>query len=243
MISSCGANDLCCGRDFNSPLMVYVNPNFQGCYIPRIPGYAQNPIDNAREAAFTQCFSTPAIVKPTDRVVTYKKNDVPVPTVTRTNSYVATVTPSPAAPVTDQWVNYGCLPDITALDGAQPGDLGGDPLSVTACTKACGQITGATFAGLRVPSNGGTPVCTCGTGVPGYDSSQVRNMDFCREPCPDATANQNCGPQNGLLVYAKGGGGSGNLWAVDYSKRWGAAKTVRYSCQESACKSIEPPCG
>lgn len=213
--SACGGRD-CCGSDYFQIYPVYANPKFMGCNIPRIPGYAAT---DSVTPTFTSCFATPAFVTKKTTAVVYQSGGAPAPTITRTVSFVATVTPV-AGSSADDYINFGCYTGDNDFTGGVDAGLTGT-FSVDTCVGACKGMN-KEFAGIRIPASG-SPVCRCGSQPP---SNSPNNMESCNKICPD-NDHQNCGPAAGLLVYATRGTPN-NPWETSWSSTY--SSTPRYSC-------------
>ncbi len=187
-----------------------------GCHIPRVPGYA--PTDPATPT-FTKCFTTPGQFTKKTTVAQYSLTGAPAPTITRQVSFVATVT-AVSGQASDDYINYGCYLNSADLPGGVAGSVSGG-FTVDSCVLAC-RNAGQGYAGLRIPTGGGPPVCRCGTGPP---SGGRNNMEDCNQLCPGGNQ-QNCGPTAGLLVYATRG--VSNPWEQEWSASY--SNTPLYSC-------------
>lgn len=213
--STCTGRD-CCGSDYFQVYPVYVNPAFQGCNIPRIPGFAAT---GPATPTFTSCFSTPSFISKKTTAVQYSSNGLPASTISRTVSFVAT-----ASPVTGNdaaaYINFGCY---TGFNDFSDG-VDGTPtaaFSVDSCVAQC-QTLGKNFAGIRVATPG-TGTCRCGNTGP---SASRNNMEDCNQLCP-GNPRQNCGPPAGLLVYAIRSTPN-NPWRSEWSSSY--SSTPLYSC-------------
>ncbi|KAK8122556.1 WSC domain-containing protein, partial [Apiospora sp. TS-2023a] len=214
----------CCGDDGQQVYPVYANPDFMGCNIPRIPGYASSALATPGGDQYT-CIATPqSILARATHTVPYLGKAA----VTRSASFVATATAAAAT-----YINFGCYPDAdrtSPLNGQiqiAANTITGGKISVDNCIAACqGKNQGLDWVGLRGVTNGGAATCLCGTGKGNLGNSA--DMEVCNLPCDGDDNTQNCGPDLGILAYAVSASATTGDWYTSWSSTFSSSRT--YSC-------------
>ncbi|KAI0458525.1 hypothetical protein F5B21DRAFT_435046 [Xylaria acuta] len=211
--AACEGQD-CCSTG-NGPFPVYANPNLMGCFIPIIPG-AENPDAEAPAPDGYNCFPTPQSIlgRAPSAVVNYATR-----TMSASASFIAT-----ASPAANAFVNYGCWQSTQVANlftTVFNYTLADDQLTVDKCVAFCDQAN-HNFAAVW-----GAPQTTCACGDALQDGVTPNGaMEDCNQPCT-GSATQNCGGDNGPLVYAKSSI-TPNMWADRYTSSW--SSTIVYSC-------------
>lgn len=188
-----------------------------GCFIPIIPGPADPPSDTPASDGY-DCFATPQSIlgRAPSPVVAYATK-----TMSASASFIAT-----ASPAANAFVNYGCWQNTQVanlFDTVITADIAASSISVDTCVAFCDSNNHrfAAIYGLAPNSN-----CACGDTLK-PDVTPNGAMEDCNQPCP-GSAQQNCGGDNGPLVYARSDV-TPNQWAQSYTATW--SQTIRYSCQ------------
>ncbi|KAI1335316.1 hypothetical protein F5Y15DRAFT_428343 [Xylariaceae sp. FL0016] len=212
----------CCGAG-NGPFPIYANPKLMGCYIPVIPGVADPAADNPAPDGY-DCFPTPQSILARDPspVVSY---------VAKTMSASA-VFKATAAPAANEYSVYGCYADTT------PADLFNTPnaqtltnVNVETCITACdnGGFAFAGVYGTTTGNNPGTTKCVCGSAGDLKTGVTPNNaMENCNQPCT-GSAQENCGGNNGPLLYARAAIAADGPWHASWTVSY--ANTPTYSCK------------
>ncbi|KAI0542778.1 hypothetical protein GGR58DRAFT_170800 [Xylaria digitata] len=215
----------CCGSS-GALVPVYANPAFMGCYLPVIPGKNSVQVGDPAPNSFS-CFATPNSIgtRITTAAASYGSR-----TITRSATFVATASPvATAAP----YVNFGCWQDHTlasifGVTGVLETDLGSTEVTVETCVARCISLSTMVldykYAALQLV--GSATKCTCATTVLSTATTD-KSMGDCNRKCT-GTEKQNCGGNNGPLVYARSPGVVPNQWA----DLWTSSRslTVTYSC-------------
>ncbi|KAI1300467.1 hypothetical protein F5Y03DRAFT_229276 [Xylaria venustula] len=214
----------CTGQDCcaigGGPAPVYANVNFMGCFVPVIPG-STNPVTDHPAPNGYNCFQTPASIlnRPTSVVAAYNTR-----TISRSASFVATASPSAIA---QPFVNFGCWQSKQVSDiftTFTVTTLASSAISVESCVAAC-DAAGQTFAALY----GTATKCACASTLkPGVDTTNI--MQDCNQPC-GGSLSENCGGDNGPLIYARNDV-TPNKWAVQWTSS--RSNTITYSCAGGA---------
>ncbi|KAI0805494.1 hypothetical protein GGR55DRAFT_279287 [Xylaria sp. FL0064] len=217
----------CCAVN-GGPAPVYANVNFMGCYVPVIPGKTDPESDVPSPSGY-DCFNTPASIlnRPTSVVANYNPR-----TISASASFVATASPSAIA---QPFVNFGCwqskaLSDI--FNSFTVSTLTASSISVEKCVAYC-NAAGNTFAALygKAPNNN----CACSSSLkPNIDTTNV--MQDCNQPC-SGEPTQNCGGDNGPLIYARNDI-TPNKWAVQWTSS--RSSTPIYQCTGGPTPSSSP---
>ncbi|KAI8951581.1 hypothetical protein F4801DRAFT_285448 [Xylaria longipes] len=211
--AACSGQD-CCSTG-NGPFPVYANPTLLGCFIPIIPG-TENPDTETPASDGYNCFPTPQSIlgRAPSPVISYASR-----TMSASASFIAT-----ASPAANAFVNYGCWQSTRVADlfvDVFPYTLTDLELNVDKCVAFCDGANHNFAAVWGTP----TTTCACGdtlkTGVTPNGA-----MEDCNQPCTGSLT-QNCGGDNGPLVYAKSNI-TPNRWADLYTSSW--SSTIVYSC-------------
>ncbi|KAI0487423.1 hypothetical protein F4859DRAFT_509992 [Xylaria cf. heliscus] len=215
--TACQGQD-CCGTG-GGPFPVYANPNLMGCFIPIIPG-AANPVTDTPAPNGYNCFPTPQSIlgRAPSSVVSYGTR-----TMSASASFIAT-----ARPAAHTFVNYGCWQSTKVANiftRVFNYTLYDRKLTVDKCVGFCDRAN-HNFAAVW-----GTPNTTCACGDAIQSGARPNGaMEDCNQPCT-GSARQNCGGDNGPLIYARSNI-TPNRWADLYSSSW--SSTVTYSCTPTA---------
>ncbi|KAI3326996.1 hypothetical protein HD806DRAFT_379420 [Xylariaceae sp. AK1471] len=217
----------CCGSS-NGPYPVYANPKLMGCFIPVIPGIT-NPDSDTPAFDGYNCFATPASIaaRAASPVVAYAAK-----TMSASASFLATASPVAG----NAFVNYGCYQDTVVanlFDTVIDSGLTATDISVDTCVKFC---DGASHKFAAVYGKQPNNKCACGDAIKGGVTPNGA-MESCNQPCA-GSALQNCGGDNGPLVYAKSDV-MPNQWAETWSSSW--SKTLTYSCTSTGKYYISIP--
>ncbi|KAI1744478.1 hypothetical protein F4680DRAFT_226140 [Xylaria scruposa] len=217
--AACEGHD-CCSTG-NGPFPVYANPNLMGCFTPIIPG-SENPDTEFPLPNGYNCFPTPASIsaRASSTVVSYGTR-----TMSASASFIAT-----ASPAANAFVNYGCYQNtrVASIFPIVSNYTGTDTqLNVDKCVAFC---DGANHNYAAV---WGTPQtqCACGDAIQlGVTADGA--MEDCNQPCT-GSALQNCGGDNGPIVYAKSNILL-NPWSAQYILSY--SSTIRYTCTSTIGK-------
>ncbi|KAI0434825.1 hypothetical protein F5Y09DRAFT_189622 [Xylaria sp. FL1042] len=199
-----------------------------GCYLPIIPGVT-NPDSDVPSPSGYDCFATPSSIafRPTTVVANYNTR-----TISASASFVATASPSAIA---QPFVNFGCWQSKALTDifsSYTVSTLAASSISVERCVAFC-NAAGNTFAALygKAPNNN----CACSSSPKaGIDTTNY--MQDCNQPC-SGEPTQNCGGDNGPLIYARIDQ-TGNKWASQWTSS--RSSTPIYKCPSSTPASSTP---
>ncbi|KAK7914855.1 hypothetical protein PG985_012558, partial [Apiospora marii] len=216
----------CCGNDGEQIYPVYANPDYMGCNLPRIPGLAPRAVATPADNQYT-CITTPqSILARATHTIAYAGK----PKITRSASFVATATAGART-----YINFGCYPDAdrsAPISGGAPvlaANLPDQKVSVSNCIAACAaQNPPKDWVALRGAVGGAQTgaACICGTTKGNLGNSN--DMEICKLPCDGADNTENCGPDNGVLVYAISASATTGDWYTSYTSTYSV--THSYSC-------------
>ncbi|ETS77848.1 hypothetical protein PFICI_09910 [Pestalotiopsis fici W106-1] len=233
--SGCTGQD-CCGVGNNNAAPVYANPELMGCLAPVIPGFYTAAGSTVPAGAYT-CSPTPAFVSARSKyTVSYET----APSLTKTVSFVATVTPAAGA----AFVPYGCYAGgasiLEAPTLAAPASLPSGRVAVDTCVEYC-NAQGASWAALRAPTNAES-ICICGSDIASSGLGSIERFSTCNKRC-SGDQSHFCGPNAsdaGGLVYVNTAVATytNGPWYTGQYNTWTVTPT--YGCTGGVTSSAGP---
>ncbi|CAJ2503748.1 Uu.00g111420.m01.CDS01 [Anthostomella pinea] len=213
--TACTAQD-CCGAS-NGPFPIYVNPALMGCFTPIIPG-----VSDASAPGGFDCFPTPQYIA--------ARATSSVSYVAATMSASARFVPT-ASPAANAFSIYACYQNTvigSVFNTPVDSGLASGSVSVTACVNYC-DTNGYTYAAVvGVPASQKCYCAAAGNMITGVTPNNA--MQDCNQPCAGSTR-ENCGGNNGPLVYAKAAVAAGGPWAASFTASY--SSTPVYACKNT----------